>query len=97
MFTYLQCLISVQQVNIREMKGERNTEILGKRMFCGDAAVAFPCLKVYDEGEASACSVCPLIREFGLWEAHFILEFQCGWEPTSPACCGAARAQGPSS
>lgn len=36
-------------------------------------------LHVCNGEEASACSVCPLIRELGLWEAPFILEFQWGW------------------
>lgn len=61
---------------LREMKGERNTKVFGKGLFCGDTAAAFPCLKVCDGEEVSACSVCPLIREPGCGEARVVLEFR---------------------
>lgn len=51
---------------------------LENRLVCGDAAAALPYLEVCNGEEASARSVCPLIRELGLWGGIFHLGIPVG-------------------
>lgn len=83
----------MQQVKIREMKRERETKILEK-IFCGDTAAAFPCLKVCN-GDISLFFVCPLIRDLGLWGGTFCLGIFVGVGSSHlHTCCVTAMVQG---